>query len=128
MSDRSVPTFIHHACLLAGLLIGATPAVGQQVCRPVLAVTEVRFSAWQPPAMERKWTAIVSVDASRCAAASSGWFAIGFSRFKENGMEVEFSKRFPWAPPVVNVAVDFWADEAVEHFWIDNVSACACAR
>lgn len=128
MSDRSFSTFIHHACLLAGLLIGVTPAVGQQVCRPALAITDVRFSAWQPPAMERKWTAVVSVDTSRCVTSSSGSFDIGFSRFKENGMEIEFSQRFRWSPPAVNVAVDFWADEAVERYWIDNVSACACAR
>jgi len=24
------------------------------------------------------------------------------------------------------VSVDFWADEAVEHYWVDNVASCAC--
>jgi hypothetical protein len=28
----------------------------------------------------------------------------------------------------VKVGVDFWADEAVEHYWIDSVQACPCAR
>jgi hypothetical protein len=35
------------------------------------------------PTMERKWTAVLSVDASRCAT-TSGRFGIVFSRQKEN--------------------------------------------
>jgi hypothetical protein len=46
----------------------------------------------------------------------------------ENGGEIEFRQRFQWSPPAVNVGVDFWADEAVEHYWIDSVQACPCAR
>ena len=116
--------------LLAGSigLVSMTPAVGQQVCRPALAFTEVQFSEMRPPTMERKWTAVVLVDASRCATNSAGYFEIGFSRLKENGMEVEFSEKFRWSPPSVDVAVDFWADEAVERYWISNVSACPCPR
>ena len=114
--------------LLAGAigLIGMAPAVGQQMCRPKLAVTEVTFSKWQLPSMERRWTAVVSVDASRCAAASGGYFEMGFSRLKENGMELEFREQFIWLPPSVLVGVDFWADEAVERYWIDNVTPCTC--
>ena len=26
------------------------------------------------------------------------------------------------------VGVDFWADEAVEYYWIESVQACPCAR
>jgi hypothetical protein len=40
---------------------------GQPICRPALAFKEVQFSEMQPPTLERKWSAIVSVDASRCA-------------------------------------------------------------
>jgi hypothetical protein len=116
--------------LLAGIagLVSVTSAVGQQVCKPALAITEVRFSEMQPPTMERKWTAIVSVDASRCAMNSAGYFEIGFSRQKETGVEIDFSVKFEWSPPSVNVAVEFWADEAVEQYWISNVSACPCSR
>ena len=116
--------------LLAGIagLVSVTPAVGQQVCKPALAITEARFSEMQPPTMERKWTAVVSVDASRCAMNSAGYFEIVFSRLKETGVEIEFSEKFTWLPPSVRVAVDFWADEAVEHYWISNVSACPCLR
>ena len=107
-------------------LIGMAPAVGQQVCRPTLAVTEVKFSKWQLPSMERRWTAVVSVDASRCATNSGGYFEMGFSRLKENGMELEFREQFIWLPPSVLVGVDFWADEAVERYWVDNVTPCTC--
>src|SRR5262245_63192083 len=59
---------------------------------------------------------------------STGSFEIVFSRMKENAVELEFSEKFTWSPPTVTVAVDFWADEAVERYWISNVSACVCAR
>ena len=87
--------------LLAGILglVGVTQAAGQQTCRPALALKEVRFSKMQPPTLERRWTAVVSVDASRCAMNSGGRFEIGFSRLKENGMELEFREQFIWLPP-----------------------------
>jgi hypothetical protein len=77
--------------------------------------------------MERKWTATVSVDASRCAANSSGYFEIGFLRLIENGVDTEFSEEFAWVSPSVNVGLDFWANEAVGLHWINKVSACPCA-
>jgi len=73
-----------------------------------------------------KWTAVVSVDAAHCAANSTGHFEIGFSRLKEIGHEVEFREGFAWAAPAVRVDVDFWADEAVERFWIENITPCPC--
>lgn len=114
--------------LLAGTigLITVPQAVGRQVCGPTLAVTKVKFSKWKLPSMERRWTAVVSVDASRCAVNSGGYFEIGFSRLKENGMELEFREQFIWLPPSVKVGVDFWADEAVDRYWIDNVTPCTC--
>ena len=115
------------ACLAGFVgLIGVTQAVGQQVCRPTLAIKEVHFSEMQPPTLERKWTAVVTVDASRCAANSAGSFEIVFSRLKEMGLEIEFRAQFIWLPPAVTVGVDFWADEAVEQYWIDNVTPCPC--
>ena len=105
------------ACLLAGSigLIDVTQAVGQQDCKPALAIKEVQFSGMQPPTGERRWTAVVSVDASRCTT-TAGFFEIGFSRQKENGGEIEFRERFQWSSPAVKVGLDFWADEAVEHY------------
>ena len=79
----------------------------------------------QPPTMERKWSAVLSVDASRCATRS-GRFGIVFSRQKENGLELEFQEQFTWKPALVEVSVDFWADEAVEGYWLHNVVTCPC--
>jgi hypothetical protein len=75
--------------------------------------------------MERKWTAVLSVDASPCAT-TSGRFGIVFSRQKENGLEFEFQEQFMWKPALVEVSVDFWADEAVEGYWLHNVVPCPC--
>jgi hypothetical protein len=113
--------------LLAGSigLVSVTQAVGQQTCRPALAFNEVRFSETRPPTLERKWTAVLFVDASRCAT-TSGPFGIVFSRLKENGPEIEFREQFVWRPDSVEVSVDFWADEAVEGYWLNNVAACPC--
>ena len=113
--------------LLAGSigLMSVTQALGEQTCRPALAFKEVRFSEMMPPTLERKWTAVLSVDASRCATAS-GRFEIAFSRSKEMGIEIEFREQFMWRPDSVEVSVDFRADEAVERYWLDNVAACPC--
>jgi hypothetical protein len=102
-------------------------AVAQQTCRPALAFKEVQFSDMQPPTLKRKWTALLSVDASRCTT-TSGCFEIVFSRLKEIGPEVEFREQFKWLPPSVKVTVDFWADEAVERYRIDNVTTWSCAH
>jgi hypothetical protein len=107
-------------------LVGVTQVVGQQACRPTLLVREVQFSEMQPPTLKRTWTAVVSVDASRCAANSSGNFEIVFTRLKEIGPELDFRERFAWQAPAVNVVVDFAADEAVQRYRIDNVTPCAC--
>jgi hypothetical protein len=114
--------------LLAGImgLVSVTQAVGQQECRPALAFKEVHFSEMQPPTLERNWTAVISVDTSRCAANSQGYFEIVFSRLKEIGSEIEFRERFTWRSPSVKVEVSFWADEAVERYWIDNIAPCHC--
>ena len=118
--------------LLAGLigLTSVAHAASQQLCKPSLALKDIQFSEMQPPTLERKWSAVVSVDASSCAPNSRGRFEIVFSRLKEIGVELEFPARFEWLPPSVTVEVDFWADEAVEvkGYWIANISLCACLR
>jgi hypothetical protein len=142
MSDRSVANFlsafspavaagpaagvVYAALTAVAMVIGAMPAVGQQVCRPALAIKDIHFSKMKPPTLERRWTATVSVDASRCAMNTGGYFEIGFSRLKENAVELEFREQFVWLPPEVKVSVDFWADEAVEAYWLDNVGPCPC--
>jgi hypothetical protein len=113
---------------LAGIisLVGITQAVGQEPCRPALEIKEVQFSPMQPPTRKRTWTAVVSVDASHCAANSTGSFEIVFTRLKENGPELDFRERFAWQSPAVTVAVDFAADEAVQRYRIDTITPCVC--
>lgn len=134
MSDRSIAhsplSHMYRPCIFAlvagGIgLMSVTQAVGEQTCRPALAFKEVRFSEMKPPTLERKWTAVLSVDASRCATAS-GRFEIAFSRSKEMGIEIEFREQFMWRPDSVDVSVDFSADEAVEGYWLNHVAACPC--
>ena len=80
----------------------------------------------QPPTLQRKWSATVSVDATRCAENARGTFEIGFSRLKENAPEMDFNERFNWQAPAVKVDVDFWADEAVERYWLGNIAPYPC--
>lgn len=96
------------------------------VCRPRLTLTQVQFSEVQPN-MERRWTAVVTVDASRCAS-TAGYFTAGFLREKENAMPLEFREEFVWSAPSVLIGVDLWADEAIEVSWIDSIQGCRCAR
>jgi hypothetical protein len=44
------------------------------------------------------------------------------SRLKETGYEIDFREQFIWLAPSVKIGVEFWADEAVEQYWIENVS------
>ena len=127
MSDI-VPSSL--SILLAGVLGAAslTPAVARQLCKPVLTITQPHFSEWRLPAMKRTWTAVVSVDASRCVANSSGHFQVGFERLIENGVDIEFIEAFAWMGPSVKVGLDFWANEAVAKTWIHKVTPCTCAN
>ena len=104
----------------------ATRAMEQDTCRPTLAISDVHFTEMQPPRLSRTWSAVVSVDASHCAAKATGTFEIVFVREKETGPDLEFRERFVWHAPSVKVQVDFAADEAVQSYRIDTVTACDC--
>jgi hypothetical protein len=107
-----------------------TLAMGQDMsgymCRPTLAISGVHFTEMQPPTLSRTWSAVVAVDAAHCAANATGTFEIVFVREKEIGPDLEFRERFVWRAPSVKVQVDFAADEAVQSYRIDNVTACDC--
>ena len=107
-------------------VIGVTQAIGEDLCGPALALNKVQFSEMTPPTLERKWTAIVSVDASRCQKNSSGYFEIVFMRISEVAPDLEFRERYAWRPPSVKVAVNFAANEAVEQYRVENITSCAC--
>jgi hypothetical protein len=132
MSGQKVPFNIpgQHsgmAFLIAVLALGcATQAMGDDACAPTLTIGDVHFTEMQPPTLSRTWSAVVAVDASHCAAKATGTFEIVFVREKETGPDLEFRERFVWRAPSVKVQVDFAADEAVQSYRIDNVTACDC--
>ena len=109
-------------------LISVRQAMGENLCRPDLTINEVEFSTMMPPTLERTWSAVVAVDTSACTADSTGYFEIVFTRLKEGAPDIQFREKFKWLSPSVKVALDFWADEAVERYWIDNITECSCAR
>ena len=114
---------------LAGIieLASLTQAFGQPSCQPNLTFKDVAFSPMQPPSMQRKWTAVVAVDASGCAAAAWGHFEIVFTRLQEFGPDTESAEDFIWTAPEVSVAINFAPSEAVERYRIGAVSPCPCA-
>ena len=103
-----------------------SPAFAGTVCRPVLSLTRVTLSEMRPPSMERRWTATISADASRCAS-KAGYFELGFLREKENSPPLEFREQFIWVKPSSQVGIDVWADEAIEQAWVDSIQPCTCA-
>ena len=115
--------------LLAGLGLivpRATQAFAEDTCRPALAISEAHFSEMQPPTRFRTWSAVVSVDGSRCPAKATGTFDIVFVRASETAPDLEFRERFVWRAPSVHVQVDLAADEALQSYRIDNVTSCVC--
>jgi len=126
---RSRTSQVAIAALLSASLAFASvaSAFAAPKCKPSLAVTGVTFSGMNLPSLERRWSAVVEVDAKNCTT-TAGYFEMGFLREKENGIDLEFKEQFIWSTPSVMVSVDFWADEAVGSYWIDSVQACPCAQ
>jgi hypothetical protein len=101
-----------------------TQSTADLVCKPILTFKEASFSPAQE--QQRKWTATLHVDASRCAT-TSGYFDVKFVRQKEFGPDLLFTQRFIWTPGLLKVSLEFWWDEAVQDFWIGNTRPCPCA-
>jgi uncharacterized membrane protein YfcA len=104
-----------------------SPAYAGDVCRPTLSVKHATLSEMRPPAMERRWTATIAADASKCVT-KAGYFDLGILREKENSIPLEFREQFIWVEPSSPISIDVSADEAVEHAWIDKIQACPCAN
>ena len=98
----------------------------QNLCRPALTLGEVQFSPIRMPKLQRNWIAVVTVDASECAANAGGHFDIVFTRLSENAPDLDFRQRFAWSPFAQNIALDFAADEAVAEYRIENITPCVC--
>jgi hypothetical protein len=120
--------FLTPLLLAAAMAVSGTSfSAAGPVCKPKLTVKDIRLSDVQRGTQERRWTATVSADASRCAT-TAGYFDLGVLRQKENAVELQFREQFVWSAPTVMIGIDFWADEAVEDYWIDGVQACPCAN
>jgi hypothetical protein len=104
-------------------LLATVPSVAEQPCKPHLILE----NAWLSDAQElrRTWTAILVVDASRCAAPG-GSFQVRFTRLKENAPDLTFSERFAWTQGRTEISLEFWADESVLDYAIDAVAPCTC--
>jgi hypothetical protein len=112
--------------LAAGAMLGGlVHARAAPSCKPIIEFKDVQFSRVQQETLERRWTARLSVDASRCTI-TSGRFGIMFTRQKESAPEFDFAEQFIWKPDFTEVSVDFWVDEAVEGYRLTGVAACAC--
>ena len=115
--------------LAAGIVALTTgDLIAEQICRSRLAIKQVRLSELQE--LERKWTAWLDVDASRCTT-SRGRFEIIFAREKENAPELEFTEPFTWQTGTqqtgqIEVSIDFWIDEAVRHYAVGSIATCPC--
>jgi len=108
---------------IAGILLAATPLTAGQICQPTLTVKDVNFSPVVN--LRRYWSATIAVDAWPCARGT-GLFALGFVRSAENAPNFEFLEPFIWHAGETKVRVEFWADEAVERYWLADVAPCPC--
>ena len=115
------------ALLALAMTFASAPAVAAGMCRPVLSIRDAQLSAYTPPALERKWTATVVADASRCAS-TAGTFEVGFVREQDGSPDLIFREQFSWSAPSVLIGLDFWFDEAVGDYWIYSVEPCSCAK
>ncbi len=107
----------------AMVVFGGDRSLGEQICKPRLSFKEIRFSPAND--LQRRWTAVLDVDASRCAT-ESGRFDIRFVRLKEVAPDLEFVEPFTWQTKRVEVTVNFWIDEAVHKYAIDDIAPCPC--
>lgn len=109
------------------VLLNASASLGSPICSPHLSVKDVRLSELRN--LERTWTAVLNVDASRCTAFS-GPFDIHFVREKENAPELEFSESFMWHAGELGIgqidaSIGLWIDEAVHDYRV-YAGPCAC--
>jgi hypothetical protein len=112
--------------LLAGFATLANTAQAGEICRPQLAVKQVRLSELKD--LQRNWTAVLNVDATRCAA-TSGHFAISIVREKENAPPLEFDQMFVWRTNdartgQVEASLDLWIDEVVQEYAVVYIAPC----
>jgi len=121
--------FPRSVLLTAGIVMfGASPCIGGEACEPQLTIQQIRVSELKD--LQRRWTATVGVDASRCHA-SSGRFVISFVLEKNNTPEPEFIELFTWRTGQtqtgqIEVAIALWHDQTVLSYALDRGTRCEC--
>ena len=98
-------------------------AIAQPLCKPKIAISNPRFS--EVVNLRRFWSATLRIDASACTS-SSGLFALAFVRLSETAPDLEFTEPFIWRSGQTEVRLEFWADEAVERYWVADIAPCPC--
>ena len=109
------------------ILMSATHTWSQVICRPTLAFTEAHYAPMKLPKLERTWTIAFTVDASRCAT-DTGSFSILFTVWKENAPDTEYVETFTWAPDLNVISKEFWADEVVGAYKVNDITPCTCSN
>jgi hypothetical protein len=109
------------------ILLGATANSAEPGCRPTLAFTEEHYAPLQLPKLQRTWTMAFTVDASRCATRS-GSFSILFTLWKENAPDTEYVETFHWIAGLNVMSKEFWADEAVGAYMVNDIAPCPCSN
>jgi hypothetical protein len=120
-------TFIPTLTAVPLILMGATESWSQPICRPTLAFTEAHYVPMQLPKRERTWTVALNVDASPCAV-QSGTFSILFTVWNENAPDIEFVETFQWMPDLNVITKEFWIDEAVGAYKVNEITPCTCSN
>ena len=115
------------AVALPFVLMDATPNRAQPVCEPTIVFTEAHYAPMKPPKLERIWTVAFTVDASRCVT-TSGSFSILFTVWKENAPDIAYVETFQWIPDLNVVSKEFWADEAVGAYTVNDIAPCPCSN
>jgi hypothetical protein len=113
------------SALLFCAAIGATPAVGQEICQPTFTPKASGHS--EVINYQRKWTGTSVVDASRCAV-STGPFTIEFVRLKEVGADLAFREAYTWSAGETEVSLDLTWDEWISAYRVADVQPCPCRR
>ena len=101
--------------------------MARSVCKPTIAFTEAHYAPLKLPKLERTWTVAFTVEASGCAT-SSGSFSILFTVWKENAPDAEYVETFQWIADLNVISKEFWADEAVGAYRVNDIAACPCAN
>ena len=117
------------SALTAGplILMSANQSWSQPICRPTLAFTEAHYAPMKLPKLERTWTVAFTADASRCAP-QSGTFSMLFTVWKENAPDIEFVETFQWVPDLNVISKEFWIDEAVGAYKVNDITPCTCSN